>query len=139
MNERFKAVRLALSLSQEAFGDKIGIKGSGISNIESGIRSVSERHVRLLCSVYGVSENWLRTGDGEMFASIGADDPFDTFCRNHGLNDSDAATMRAFIQLPPASRAAIYDFIRSMANSLPAQSDIDIADRIITEQLKGQR
>ena len=41
INDRFKELRKALGLSQEEFGNKIGLSKSGISNIESGTRNVT--------------------------------------------------------------------------------------------------
>lgn len=67
MNERFKELRIYLKMNQEEFGDKIGLSKSGISNIEHNIRSVTEKHIRLLQAAFNVNEDWIRYGRGEMF------------------------------------------------------------------------
>lgn len=67
MNERVKMVRKALGLTLEKFGMKIGLKRNSLSSIENGINSVTEQSIRLICREYNVNENWLRTGEGEMF------------------------------------------------------------------------
>ena len=36
MNERIKVLRKKLNLSQESFGERLGITGGGISKLESG-------------------------------------------------------------------------------------------------------
>ncbi|MCC5910161.1 MAG: helix-turn-helix transcriptional regulator [Clostridiaceae bacterium] len=51
-----------MSLTQEEFGNKIGLSKSGISNIENGTRGIRERHIKLICSIFNVSESWLKTG-----------------------------------------------------------------------------
>jgi transcriptional regulator with XRE-family HTH domain len=61
------AVRKALGLSQREFGKKINVSQGYFSNIELRQRRVNDRIITLICSVYGVSESWLRTGDGAMF------------------------------------------------------------------------
>lgn len=66
-NERIKEVRKALGLTQEKFGEKIGMKKNSLSNAESGINSVSNQLRIAVCREYHVNENWLRTGEGEMF------------------------------------------------------------------------
>lgn len=38
-----------------------------VSAIMNGIREPQDRFIQLFCSAYAVSENWLRTGEGEMF------------------------------------------------------------------------
>ena len=69
MNERIKEVRLAQSpkMSQDAFGAKIGITGAAVSRIESGDRNVTDQVITAIVREFSVSEEWLRTGRGEMF------------------------------------------------------------------------
>lgn len=66
MNDRIKELRKAMNLSQEKFGELLGITKSGVSDIESGRRKVTDQHVIMLVN-NGVSEEWLRTGNGYMF------------------------------------------------------------------------
>ena len=66
MNERLKELRKALNISQEKLGEMLGITKSGVSDIESGRRKVTEQHIIMLRN-HGVNELWLRTGEGEMF------------------------------------------------------------------------
>jgi transcriptional regulator with XRE-family HTH domain len=61
-NQRVKELRTKLKLSQEEFGNAIGLSKSGVSNIENGTRAVRNNHIRLIHSEFGVSEEWLRTG-----------------------------------------------------------------------------
>ena len=63
INQRVKELRMKLGLSQDDFGNAIGLSKSGISNIENGARSVRESHIKLLCANFDVSESWLRTGE----------------------------------------------------------------------------
>lgn len=66
MNERMKELRKAMGKSQEEFGKILGITKSGVSDIESGRRNVTEQHIIMLRNE-NVNEEWLRTGNGEMF------------------------------------------------------------------------
>lgn len=66
MNDRIKELRKAMNLSQEKFGELLGITKSGVSDIESGRRKVTDQHVIMLVN-NGVNEEWLRTGKGSMF------------------------------------------------------------------------
>lgn len=67
MESRIYNLRKSLRMSQEKFGDKIGLTGAGISKIESGDRGVTDSIFKLICSTFNVSEDWLKTGEGEMF------------------------------------------------------------------------
>lgn len=66
IGERIKQVRMTSGLSQEKFGAKIKIKGPSVSTIESGKSNASDQTISLICKEFGVSESWLRTGEGQM-------------------------------------------------------------------------
>ena len=66
-NERIKEVRKALGLTQEKFGEKIGMKKSSLSTVENGVNAVSNQLRTAVCREFHVNEEWLRTGEGEMF------------------------------------------------------------------------
>lgn len=72
MNERLKELRKVLKLSQDAFGERIGLSGGGISLLEMGKRNITEQNVKSICREFNVSYVWFTTGDGEMF--IDSDD-----------------------------------------------------------------
>ena len=67
MNKRLKELRSKLGLSQSAFAEKIGIKQTSYSDIETGRRELTERNLNLICKEFSVDENWLRNGEGSMF------------------------------------------------------------------------
>lgn len=67
INKRFKELREYLELSQEDFGKSIGLSKSGISNIEKGIRKVTEKHIKIITHELNVNENWLRNGVKPIF------------------------------------------------------------------------
>lgn len=64
---RIKLLRQTLDMSQSEFAKQIGVSQQTLSTLENNSRPLSERNIISLCSVYGVSESWLRTGEGEMF------------------------------------------------------------------------
>ena len=70
MNERIKTLRLELSLTQSEFGEKLGISQNYVWMIEKGDRVPSDRTVADICRVFGVNEDWLRTGQGEKYLRL---------------------------------------------------------------------
>ena len=67
MNERLKKIRLKYNMTQEEFGNKIGIESrSHISALEKGNRSITDRIVNDVCREFNINEEWLRTGNGDM-------------------------------------------------------------------------
>ncbi|MGM9627288.1 MAG: helix-turn-helix transcriptional regulator [Faecousia sp.] len=56
-----------LKLSREKFGERVGMSGSEIRNIEDGVTRLKENKIPLICREFNVNEVWLRTGEGEPF------------------------------------------------------------------------
>ena len=67
MNERIKKLRKTLDLSQQEFADKIGVKQNTVAQYEMGRNIPIDSVIFLICREFNVSEEWLRTGDGDMF------------------------------------------------------------------------
>jgi len=68
INERLKAVRTALSLSQRDFSKGIFLRQSSYARIEQGKITINERIIELVCSKYNVNKNYLKDGKGKMFS-----------------------------------------------------------------------
>jgi transcriptional regulator with XRE-family HTH domain len=68
INERLKAVRSALNLSQTEFCKGIYISQSFYAQLEGQTKNVNERIIELITLKYGVNKKWLLTGKGEMFS-----------------------------------------------------------------------
>jgi transcriptional regulator with XRE-family HTH domain len=67
VNERIKELRKSLGLTQLEFGEQVGVKANTIGNYEIGLRTPSDAVIRAICREFNVNEDWLRTGEGEMF------------------------------------------------------------------------
>lgn len=70
--ERIKQVRTSpkINLTLEKFGEKIGVTKAAMSNIEKSKRNVTDQVRKAVCREFHVNEEWLRTGEGEMQASL---------------------------------------------------------------------
>ncbi len=66
---RLKEIRKALGFSQTEFAKHLGITQTAYSMIENGKRPLASKYVKVICSTFNVNENWLLTGQGEMFLS----------------------------------------------------------------------
>lgn len=74
INERIKHLRILLHLSQETFAERIGLKGSAISHLENGRRGITRQNINSICREFDVNEEWLLTGNGDMFVFSGSED-----------------------------------------------------------------
>ena len=70
IGERVKKLRKELGLTLEKFGAPLGAQRSALSMIENDKSGIGNRTILLICREYGVSEKWLRDGDGEMFVPV---------------------------------------------------------------------
>ena len=78
-NERVKEVRKSLGLTQEKFGERVGLKKSAISQIESGVNGVTDQLRLAVFREFNVNEDWLRTGEGSMFSEPDEDEEITKF------------------------------------------------------------
>ena len=67
--EKIKAVREARGLTQADFGRIIGIAGNYVGMIERGEKKASEKVIRQVKTLFGVSSTWWETGEGDIFAN----------------------------------------------------------------------
>jgi transcriptional regulator with XRE-family HTH domain len=65
--ERILELRKILKLRQYEFAEKLGIKPTALSNIETGRNGITDANIRLICMTFGVNENWPKDGIGSIF------------------------------------------------------------------------
>lgn len=71
IHERIRYLRKEkLHITQEAFGNPLGLTRANIANIEAERVSVTERVIIGICDKYDVNEEWLRNGTGDMFIEL---------------------------------------------------------------------
>lgn len=72
IGERVRLIRKSPGINKTLveFGQSLGVSKSSISDIEVGRRVLTDQMALAICRTYGVNEEWLRTGAGEMFIQI---------------------------------------------------------------------
>ena len=65
--ERVRLLRKELSLTQSDFGKRVGVGKTAISKIEKNENSLTDRMFNSICREFNVNEDWLRSGEGDMF------------------------------------------------------------------------
>ena len=96
LNERIKQLRKELGKTLEEFGKPLGLTRSAISNIENGHRQLSTQAIISICREYNVNEEWLRTGEGEMFIELDIDDEIAAYI-GRTLKDEKAVYQRKLL------------------------------------------
>lgn len=67
-------MRKALGLTQYELAQRIGVSRTNIANYEIGRSNPSDATINLICREFSVREEWLRTGEGEMFRPMDRDE-----------------------------------------------------------------
>lgn len=76
IGERIEILRKDLSMSRRVFGEKLGVSESVIVNIEyDRLKRPDQKEslYKLICKEFNVNEEWLRSGNGEMFIPLTRD------------------------------------------------------------------
>lgn len=74
LHQRIKYLRKDIfDMTQDEFGEKIGVSRDVVNNLERGRVDIKDDRIKLICSVFGIDENWLRYEKGEIFHSINGD------------------------------------------------------------------
>lgn len=79
MKDRIRQLRKDLGLNQTDFGDKIGVKQGSIAAYENGLRTPIDAVITSICREFGVNEEWLRNGTGEMYVKLSKDQELAAF------------------------------------------------------------
>ena len=69
IGKNLRKLRKILNLTQVEFSNKLRISKGFLSNLEKGVRHPSSQLLKLISYEFSASENWLLTGQGEMFIS----------------------------------------------------------------------
>ena len=70
VSQRIRMLRKELKLSQEAFGERVGVSKGVIVNIELERAPVKELMLKMICRTFDVNPLWLEKGEGEMFLDV---------------------------------------------------------------------
>lgn len=121
MNERIKELRKELGLSGAKFGERLGITRGAISNIENGSRNVTDQLFKAICREFNVNDDWLRTGEGDMF-NLPLDETAylvaDILDTTNPLYDLVLSIIKIYQQLDINSREVVDDVIQKLLDDV---------------------
>lgn len=113
LGERIKKVRKELDLTQQGLGERIGIKQNSVALIESGKRNISDQAILSICREFGVNEEWLRTGEGEMMKAAPTNE-LDALAVKYNLQHKDYVLIEKLLKMPQSQRDGVYQFMRDV-------------------------
>jgi len=140
MNERVKEIRTKYGLKQSEFAKRLGVTGEQISRIEGGKRHLTDQMVLAICREFGISEAWLRTGEGE--AHITAENALIAqISDQYGLDALDRKILEIYVELPESHKKAFKDFALRLAGAAVETSfGAEFAEELAaTEELEAEK
>ena len=131
MHERLKELRKKLGLTQQEFADALGIARGNISAYEVAKNSLSDAVIALICKTFDISEEWLRTGAGDMRiqrspeeeVAIYVEELLDYEGSGNPFYDAIIEMMKTYINLDSKSQAVIQEFFRKTARGIGKEKE----------------
>lgn len=110
IHDRIKYIRTDLRLSQEAFGESLGVSRDVINNMERGRPEAKDYMLKLICKTYRVNYFWLTEGLGDPY--LGPPDILlDEVIEEYHLEADDKEIIERYIKLDPDKRRLLKEII----------------------------
>lgn len=104
-------------ITKTEFASKLNITQAYVSKITNKGAIPSNRLIEDICEKFGVNESWLRTGEGEMFSEVPAEDEYFKAVTQISKSN-DKLAMQAIIEywkLDDVSKEALKNYIYKIA------------------------
>ena len=114
IGSRIKKVRRALDLTQTEFASRLGLTQNTVTRYETGDRNPSTAVLSLIVKAYNVSEEWLRTGKGEMFVPAPTSELDALVARYPQMTHETYVFIEKLVSLPMEAQNTIMGFLREV-------------------------
>lgn len=123
MNERIKELRKTLDLTQSEFAERIGSSQNTLANYEIGRRNPSSSVINNICKEFNVNEQWLRTGEGEMFIELDMDEELAAWSGSLLNPNLDNAFMKKFVHVLSRLSKEDWKLLERMAKMMAEENE----------------
>ena len=137
MKDRIKQIRKTHDLTQQEFAKRLGVSRSGIASYESGEREPISAVIALICREFGISEEWLRNGTGQMQASVSRENEIASLMRSslRGSEEFKEAVIQAVKTRSESElevlEKMLWDIVYNLQSAKKAQADSQPGQKII--------
>lgn len=97
MKDRIKKIRQDAGVTQAEFAESLGLSRIMVAHVETEKAIFSDRSMKDICRIYGVNEDWLRTGEGEPYAPKSRNEIIAEFL-NSVMEDEPESVRRRWIE-----------------------------------------
>lgn len=130
--ERIKLLRKKhLKLTQEDFGNRLGVSRDTICNIELNRLARPDQKlslIKLICKEFSVNDDWLLNGNEPKFVEP---DTFslDEFVKEHGVTDLELQILKTYFDLDPDTRGMLISHFKKGLSATPSEDPaMDVPD-----------
>lgn len=123
-------------LTMDEFGERVGVQRSWVSKVEKGQRHLTNQMISAICNVYGVREEWLRDGTGDIFVQKSAEEELNTLA-DKIMTDTPESFRRRFVSMLAKLTDEQWKVLSDMEDMLLAMrtdQDRQEQDEQVTEQ-----
>lgn len=114
LGERIKFIRKDLGMTQDIFGNSLGVSRDVINNLERDrVKNINDAILRLICKTHRVNYFWLTEESGEIYAST-PDIIMDDIIQEYKLDNMDREIIEEYIKLDPEVRNAIKIYLKKL-------------------------
>ncbi len=114
---RVKEVRKTNGLTLEKFGERLGVAKTTISRIENGINGLTDQMCKSISREFHISEDWLRTGRGNMYSET-RNDAVSKFAEENGLGELEETLIREYLKLSENERNVFRRYLKNVVAEL---------------------
>lgn len=141
INERIREIRKDNDLNQTEFGKRLGVSRSVIANIELDLnkKGVPENIIKLIASTFNISENWLKTGEGEKEV-ITKSKLIDILVKTYNLGNYATLILKSYLDMSDDEKEVLDKYIKNFVNKskdLNEYDEYDKAKEFAKKQLKS--
>ncbi len=117
LKDRIKKIRKNNNLTQQEFAKKIGTSQNVLANWENGRRNPSASAVNNICKTFNITEEWLRTGKGEMYLELDTEEELFQWVEKV-LNNRNTTFKKRFVAMLMSLSDQEWEFLEKKALEL---------------------
>ncbi len=128
------------SITQNEFGELLGVSRSVIVNIEYNRAPIKDHMIKLICQTFNVNEDWLRNGNEPIFKEK-VDDALQEVFEQYDLSKFMQDIVKRYLNLDPKYQQMFEIFIKQMVKDLNVDKNTENEKRnslILKEEPKQE-
>lgn len=114
INQRFKILRKnILNKTQLEFADILDMTHAGISKIESGSNTLTEKNIKIICKEFNVNYDWLVDGNGDIFIDTDRT-TIELLADDYKLRPVEVSLIEEFVKLDEDERNVLLNYLQNV-------------------------